>query len=157
MFLRTVALALALLLMQTAAHAVQPDEVLADPQLEIRARALSAQLRCMVCQNESIDESHAALARDLRLLVRERLKAGDSDEEIRAYLVSRYGEFILLKLPLKRETWLLWASPFAILAAGGVIIIIARRKQPSPSGPETLSEAEQMKLKALAGDSEEEF
>jgi cytochrome c-type biogenesis protein CcmH/NrfF len=100
---RTVALTCLLSLAPLAARAVQPDEIMTDPRLEARARALSAQLRCMVCQNESIDESNADLARDLRVLVRERLQAGDSDDQIRAFLVRRYGDFILLKPPFKVE------------------------------------------------------
>jgi cytochrome c-type biogenesis protein CcmH len=108
------------------AYAVRPDEVLADPQLEARARAISAELRCMVCQNQSIDDSDAPLARDLRLLVRERLKAGDSEDAIRTFLTARYGDFILLKPPLKVETVLLWAGPAAILFLG-VLILVMRR------------------------------
>ncbi|MGH6868794.1 MAG: cytochrome c-type biogenesis protein, partial [Methylocella sp.] len=98
---RTTVLTCLLLLAPLAASAVQPDEIMTDPRLEARARALSAQLRCMVCQNESIDESHADLARDLRLIIRERLQAGDSDDQICAFLVGRYGDFILLKPPFK--------------------------------------------------------
>ena len=123
-----------------------------DPRLEARARALSAQLRCMVCQNESIDESNADLARDLRLLVRERLQAGDSDDQIRAYLVRRYGDFILLKPPFKPETWLLWGAPFLVLLVGGCIIFIARRRQKSLVPANLLSEAERAKLNALLGE-----
>src|SRR4030081_3205977 len=95
----------------TAALARQPHEVVKDPALEARARALSQELRCMVCQNQSIDDSDAPLARDLRILVRERLSAGDSDNSVRAFLTTRYGDFILLKPPLKRETVLLWLGP----------------------------------------------
>ena len=123
-----------------------------DQRLEARARALSAQLRCMVCQNESIDESNADLARDLRLLVRERLQAGDSDDQIRAYLVRRYGDFILLKPPFKPETWLLWGAPFLVLLVGGCIIFIARRRQKSLVPANLLSEAERAKLNALLGE-----
>ncbi len=142
-----------LLLMPCSAMAVQPDEIMADPVLETRARALSAQLRCMVCQNESIDESSADLARDLRLLVRERLKAGDSDGEVRSFLVRRYGDFILLKPPFKPETWLLWAAPFLILLAGGVLILLARWRQ-TPAGMEHLTGAERAKLAAMLGEDE---
>jgi cytochrome c-type biogenesis protein CcmH len=108
------------------AYAVRPDEVLADPQLEARARAISAELRCMVCQNQSIDDSDAPLARDLRLLVRDRLKAGDSEDAIRTFLTARYGDFILLKPPLKVETVLLWAGPPAILFLGVLILVVRR-------------------------------
>ena len=146
---RTVTLTCLLSLAPLAARAVQPDEIMTDPRLEARGRALSAQLRCMVCQNESIDESHADLARDLRLLVRERLQAGDSDDQIRAFLVRRYGDFILLKPPLKLETWLLWGAPFLVLLTGGGIICVARRRQKSIAPATSLSEAERAKLEAM--------
>jgi cytochrome c-type biogenesis protein CcmH len=152
MIARSIVLAGLLLLAPLAARAVQPDEIMTDPSLEARARALSGQLRCMVCQNESIDESSADLARDLRLLVRERLQAGDSDDQIRAYLVRRYGEFILLKPPFKPETWLLWAAPFLILVAGGYILLVARRRQQARALVESLSDAERAKLKAMLGE-----
>jgi len=134
------------------AKAVEPDEIMPDPKLEARARALSAELRCMVCQNESIDESHADLARDLRLLVRERLQAGDSDDQIRAFLVRRYGDFILLKPPFKLETWLLWGAPFLVLLTGACIILVAQRRQQSFAPANLLSEAERAKLDAMLGD-----
>ncbi|HEY4848505.1 MAG TPA: cytochrome c-type biogenesis protein [Methylocella sp.] len=146
---RAFALTWLLLLAPLAARAVQPDEIMTDPRLEARARALSAQLRCLVCQNESIDESHADLARDLRLLVRERLQAGDGDDQIRAFLVRRYGDFILLKPPFKLETWLLWGAPFLILFAGGGIILIALRRQKSLAPANSLSEAERAKVEAM--------
>jgi cytochrome c-type biogenesis protein CcmH len=151
-YARTVTLTCLLLLAPLAARAVQPDEIMTDPRLEARARALSAQLRCMVCQNESIDESHADLARDLRVLVRERLQAGDSDDKIRAFLVRRYGDFILLKPPFKLETWLLWGTPFLILLAGGGIIFVARRRQKSHAQANSLSEAERATLEAMLGE-----
>jgi cytochrome c-type biogenesis protein CcmH len=153
-FARTVALTCLLLLAPLAARAVQPDEIMPDPRLEARARALSAQLRCLVCQNESIDESHADLARDLRVLVRERLQAGDSDDQIRAFLVRRYGDFILLKPPFNLETWLLWGAPFLILLTGGGIILVARRRQNSLLTANNLSEAERAKLEAMLGEDE---
>ncbi|MGH6847745.1 MAG: cytochrome c-type biogenesis protein, partial [Methylocella sp.] len=127
-------------------------EILTDPRLEARARALSAQLRCMVCQNESIDESPADLAHDLRVLVRERLQAGESDDQIRAFLVRRYGDFILLKPPFKPETFLLWGAPFLVLFAGGCIVLVARRRQTSLAPASNLSEAERAKLEAMLGD-----
>ena len=142
-------LSLLFLFAPVAASAVQPDEIMADQKLEARARALSAQLRCMVCQNESIDESNADLARDLRLLVRERLKAGDTDEQIRSFLVQRYGDFILLKPPFKAGTWLLWSAPFLILLAGGIFIAIARRKLPGQATAVCLTGAERAKLDAM--------
>ena len=149
---RNIILACLLVLTPLTARAVQPDEIMTDPRLEASAHALSAQLRCMVCQNESIDESNADLARDLRLLVRERLQAGDSDDQIRSYLVRRYGDFILLKPPFKPETWLLWGAPFLVLLVGGCIIFIARRRQKSLVPANLLSEAERAKLNALLGE-----
>lgn len=116
--MRRLLLASAFLLAAAPAFAVNPDEVLADPALEARARALSAELRCMVCQNQSIDDSNAELARDLRLLVRERLKNGDSDEAVIEYVVSRYGEFVLLNPRLRGETLLLWGAPIVLFLAG---------------------------------------
>ncbi|MCI0600602.1 MAG: cytochrome c-type biogenesis protein CcmH [Beijerinckiaceae bacterium] len=145
-------LACVFLLMSSAAWAVHPDEILSDAKLETRARALSAQLRCMVCQNESIDESSADLARDLRLLVRERLRAGDSDDQIRSFLVRRYGDFILLKPPFKPETWLLWAAPFLILLAGGFIILNAWRRRQYAGGGDGLTGTEHAQLKKMLGE-----
>ena len=141
---------LALLLALTVpAFAVQPDEVLKDPALEARARALSQQLRCMVCQNQSIDDSDAPLARDLRLLVRERLSAGDSDRQVIDFLVSRYGEFVLLKPVMQWHTALLWALPPLVLVIGGVALVaLARRRQPAAVETE-LSAAERKKLSTL--------
>lgn len=106
----------------SAAHAVQPDEIMSDPVLEERARGLSAELRCLVCQNQSIDDSDAPLARDLRLLVRERLKAGDTDAEVREFVVDRYGEFVLLRPPFSFETLLLWFMPLLTLVAAFFIL-----------------------------------
>jgi cytochrome c-type biogenesis protein CcmH len=115
------------------AHAVRPDEVLADPALEARARAISSELRCMVCQNQSIDDSDAPLARDLRILVRERLKTGDTDNAIRTFLTARYGDFILLKPPLKFETAPLWVGPGLILLLGGLVIFVRRSRRDKPA------------------------
>jgi cytochrome c-type biogenesis protein CcmH/NrfF len=130
------------------AHAVMPDEVLADPALEARARALSEGLRCMVCQNQSIDESDADLARDLRILVRERLKAGDSDRQVIDYLVSRYGEFVLLKPRFGLRNALLWGAPLLILVGGGVFVASAARRRPS-TGAMSLTDEEKTALDAL--------
>ena len=116
-------LALALCLLFVApAFAVEPSEVLKDPAQEARARELSAQLRCLVCQNESIDESHADLARDLRVLIREKIAKGDSNDEIKTYLVARYGDFILLKPPFNASTLLLWLSMPLLLLVGGFVV-----------------------------------
>jgi len=132
------------------AHAVQPDEVLQDPALEARARALSLGLRCLVCQNQSIDDSDAPLARDLRVLVRERLLAGDSDEEIIDFVVSRYGEFVLLKPRLSPYTWVLWfATPLVLLAGFGVILLSYRRRTRLADGPKPLTANEKRNLKRL--------
>ena len=136
-------LLLSLLLQPGAAHAVQPNEVLKDPALEARARALSAQLRCLVCQNQSIDDSDAPLAKDLRLLVRERLVAGDSDQEVTRFLVARYGEFVLLRPPLSGNTLLLWLTPLLLLAAAAGGIggrLAAARKGGAPPAPLTADE-----------------
>ncbi|MGN8113160.1 cytochrome c-type biogenesis protein [Labrys sp. 22185] len=132
-------------LMVLPALAVQPDEVLPDPALEARARALSAQLRCMVCQNESIDDSNASLAKDLRILVRERLKAGDSDAEVKDFLVARYGDFILLKPPLEWRTLALWSGPPALLLLGGIAIFLSTRRRQA-AAPAPLSSDEQARV-----------
>jgi cytochrome c-type biogenesis protein CcmH len=140
----------ALVLLTAPAGAVQPDEVLQDPALEARARALSANLRCLVCQNQSIDDSDAPLAKDLRLLVRERLKAGDSDAEIVDFVVARYGEFVLLKPRLSTQTLLLWfATPVLFLAALAGVVLAFRRRASSASVPAPLSRAEKRRLKQI--------
>lgn len=140
----------AVLLVAVRAAAVEPDEMLADPALEARAREISRELRCLVCQNQSIDDSDADLARDLRLLVRERLEAGDSDRQVMDYIVSRYGDFVLLKPPFKASTYALWIGP-AFLLGIGVIAVIAfyRRRAAQRSAPPPLSEAEKRRLAAL--------
>ena len=145
------AMSLAACLLAPAAHAAtSPDEILADPVLEARARALSQQLRCLVCQNQSIDDSDADLARDLRQLVRERLVAGDSDAEIIAFLTARYGDFVLLQPPVKPATWGLWFGPLAVLvvAAGGIVVYLRRRGSRDQAGA-PLSADEQARLDAL--------
>ena len=150
--MRRLRLALAFLFALLAApcFAVQPDEVMKDPTLEARARALSVGLRCMVCQNQSIDDSDAPLARDIRILIRQRIAEGESNEAVRAYLVSRYGDFILLKPPFKPETWLLWLSPPLTLCAGLAAVLLARRRAP-PATP-VLSAQEEAQLAALTRD-----
>ena len=143
-------LALLLLLAPVgSAFAVNPDEVLADPALEARARAISAELRCMVCQNQSIDDSNADLAKDLRLLVRERITDGDSDEAVLNYIVSRYGEFVLLKPRFSLRTLLLWGAPVLLILAGGVsLIVFARKRAGKPTGSK-LTADEQARLAEL--------
>jgi cytochrome c-type biogenesis protein CcmH len=117
------------LLAAPAVHAVQPDEIMSDPVREARARDLSRELRCMVCQNQSIDDSDAPLARDLRLLVRERIAAGDSDHQVMDFLVARYGQFVLLKPRFERETLLLWLLPPLVLAGGGLALWLQARRR----------------------------
>lgn len=129
------------------AFAVQPDEILPDAALESRARALSAGLRCLVCQNQSIDDSDAPLARDLRLLVRERLKAGDADDQVVDYVVKRYGAFVLLKPPFETSTVLLWIAPFLLLL-GGLVFVWSRRPVAAASAAD-LSPEEQAQVAAI--------
>ena len=129
--------------------AVNPDEVLADPALETRARAISAELRCMVCQNQSIDDSNAELAKDLRVLVRERLSNGDSDEAVIDYVVSRYGEFVLLKPRLETKTMILWGMPVLLLLVGALTLLVAALKRGRQSRGTPLSDDEKVKLKKL--------
>jgi cytochrome c-type biogenesis protein CcmH len=143
----------ALTIWSGSALAVQPDEILKDPALESRARALSQELRCMVCQNQSIDDSDAPLAKDLRVLVRERLSAGDSDNQVIDFLVARYGEFVLLKPRVTAHTLLLWLAPFAALVIGGwgVIAFIRRRGSGSEAAgtQEQLTPAERSRVAEL--------
>jgi cytochrome c-type biogenesis protein CcmH len=133
--------------------AVEPDEVLQDPALEARARHLSEGLRCLVCQNQSIDDSAAPLAKDLRVLVRERLKAGDTDQDIEDFVVARYGEFVLLKPRLEPHTLLLWfATPAVFLVALLIVVLAYRRRTATAAAPAALSEGEERKLKRLLDD-----
>ncbi|TXR49924.1 cytochrome c-type biogenesis protein [Phyllobacterium endophyticum] len=144
------ALGLALCFAATGAQALSPDEMLSNPVLEKRARNISAELRCMVCQNESIDDSNADLARDLRVLVRERLVAGDTDEQVLEFLVARYGEFVLLRPRLQMSTLLLWGFPIVVLLAGGVAIILSiRRRRATAVDTAPLSETENQQLHKL--------
>jgi cytochrome c-type biogenesis protein CcmH len=128
------------------ALAVNPDEVLADQAQEHRAREISAQLRCMVCQNQSIDDSNADLARDLRLLVRERIRDGDSDGQVIDYVVSRYGEFVLLKPRLSGKTIILWAMPVLLLVIGGISLLLLLRRRPVQRSGSVLSPDEQARI-----------
>jgi cytochrome c-type biogenesis protein CcmH len=141
----------------SSAHAVQPDEIMSDPAKESRARDLSRELRCMVCQNQSIDDSEAPLARDLRLLVRERIAAGDSDAQVIDFLVARYGEFVLLKPRLNSHTWLLWLLPPLGLAGGGFVLWAhGRRRTKSAAAQDAsllkLTAEEEMRLERLIAD-----
>ena len=145
---------LLLLLLPLPSGAVEPDEILDDPALEARARELSKEIRCVVCQTESIDSSNAGIARDLRILVRDRLTAGDSDREVKDFLVARYGDYVLLKPPVKPETWALWFGPAIILLIGGLataVFLMRRPRQPAAGTP-SLSEAEQARLETLLKD-----
>ena len=148
---------IATLLLPQASFAVTPDEVLKDPALEQRARTLSQELRCMVCQNQSIDDSDAPLARDLRLLVRERLKFGDSDAQVLDFMTARYGQFVLLKPRFGWDTALLWFAPAAVLAVGaGALVALIRRRRNSRDAvewePPQLTAAEQNRLQELVGE-----
>lgn len=150
--LRRIIFAFCVALAPAGALAVQPGEILKDAGLEKRAREISAELRCLVCQNQSIDDSNAPLARDLRLVVRERLIAGDSDEQVMAFVVDRYGEFILLRPPFRLGTLLLWISPAVALAAGLAWMLIAWRRRSRaavPAAPAPLSEEERKALEKL--------
>ncbi len=140
---------LALAMALPAHAALTSDELLDDPALEARARAIGKELRCLVCQNQSIDDSDADLARDLRQLVRERLQAGDSDAEIRAFMVDRYGAFVLLKPPVTTGTLLLWGGPFVVLAIGaGLLAVSLRRRRASATAP-ALTPDEERRLAEL--------
>lgn len=131
------------------ATAVEPDEVLEDPVLEARARALSSIIRCVVCQNESIDSSNAGLAKDMRILVRERLTGGDSDQDVLDFLVARYGDFVLLRPPIKPVTYLLWFGPAIILLLGGAGAIVYLRGRARPAGTASLTSEERARLDRL--------
>jgi cytochrome c-type biogenesis protein CcmH len=144
---------LALLALASAANAVEPAERLPDPAMEARARVISAELRCVVCQNESIDESRAELARDIRRLVRERLAAGDTNPQAIQAVVARYGDFVLLRPPVNPETYALWFGPVVVLALGlGGVIVWLRRRPTAVAQPAELTEAERARLDALTRD-----
>lgn len=149
----------ALLLFTVPAQAVDPGEILKDPALEARAREVGKELRCLVCQNQSIDDSDAELARDLRVLVRERIVSGDSNEDVIAYVVSRYGDFVLLNPPFKLKTYVLWLGPAALIIFGIVLMVLFYRRARSPDraaeqAASGLSEAEKKKLARLLDEGE---
>jgi len=133
------------------ARAVEPDEMLSDPGLEQRARDIGQRLRCLVCQNQSIDDSQADLARDLRILVRQRLKAGDSDQQVIDFVVARYGDFVLLKPPVNKDTLALWFGPAALAALGIAGIVFYFARQPK-ANPPPLDAAERERLQSLLRD-----
>jgi len=149
--MRVILLAAMMGLAAASALAIEPGERLADPALEARARALSGELRCLVCQNQSIDDSNADLAHDLRVLIRERLSAGDSDAQVLQFMVHRYGDFILLRPPVKPETYLLWFGPFVVLALGalGAALYLRRSRRAPQQAPAPLSPDEQRRLQKL--------
>lgn len=150
--MKRLALAALLALLAAPVGAVKPDEILADPALEARARAISQELRCLVCRNENIDDSDASLARDLRLLVRERLVAGDTDDQALAFITDRYGEFVLLKPPARGANLILWlAGPALLLAGAGIALTTLRRRQSAPE-PQALSPEDQARLRDLTGE-----
>ncbi|WEK48519.1 MAG: cytochrome c-type biogenesis protein CcmH [Candidatus Kaistia colombiensis] len=146
--MRRLMLMLGLILSALPAFAVQPGEILKDPALEARARALSVELRCLVCQSQSIDDSDATIAHDLRVLVRERLQAGDSDEAVKAFLVDRYGEYVLLRPRLTWHTIVLWGAPPALLLVGGVLAFGLFRRRRATAATE-LTQDEQARVEAL--------
>jgi cytochrome c-type biogenesis protein CcmH len=145
-------LACLLLLLASPAAAVLPDEMLKDPALEARAREISSELRCVVCQNQSIDDSDAPLARDLRIVVREQLMLGKTDEQAMDYIVARYGNFVLLKPPVEPATWALWLGPFAILIIGGGALAVMSRRRHAPVDAAPLTEAELAEMASLSQD-----
>ncbi len=146
-------LTLIMLAFATAVLAVQPDEILDDPELEARARDISQELRCLVCQNENIDDSNAELARDLRLLVRERLTEGDSDEQVVAYVVDRYGEYVLLRPTLSAKNLFLWLTGPILLILGGILAFaFLRRRSTATPVSDTLSDDEEKRLQDLLND-----
>ena len=136
------------LFVATLAQAVEPGEVLEDPALEARARVISQDLRCVVCQNETIDESNATLAQDMRRLVRQRINAGDTNEQVVAYMVDRYGDFVLLRPRVTPQTWLLWFGPILILVLGGVVVVRVMKRSAS-NVSEALSQEELGRLDSL--------
>lgn len=154
--MRLAALLAALFVIAAAAGApafaaIRPDEVLSNPKLEARAREIGSELRCLVCQNESINDSDADLAHDLRVLVRKRLVAGDSDAQVKAYIVARYGNFVLLKPPFLAETYLLWIGPALLLIAAAGAAVLYFRRNAAQAGVIPLSPEEQQRVAALVG------
>jgi len=150
----TAALLTILMVLAVPGLAVQPDEILPDPAQEARARALSAEIRCLVCQNQSIDDSDASLARDLRLLVREQIKEGKTDQGIRDFLVERYGDFVLLRPPMNASTWLLWFGPLIVFVIGviGLIVFFRTRSSSATATAPQLSAEEQARVERLLDD-----
>jgi cytochrome c-type biogenesis protein CcmH len=140
-----------IVVVSSVALAFEPNEVLSDPEQEARARAITQELRCLVCQNESIDASNASLARDLRIIVRERIKAGDTDQQVLDFVVARYGRFVLLRPPVEPQTYLVWFGPFLLLMIGlaGVVIYARRGMQKAALAEAALSPEERRRLEEL--------
>lgn len=151
LMLPMLALIMALAFYARPAYAVNPDEMLSDPALEARAREISEELRCLVCQNQSIDDSDADLAHDLRVLVRERLLAGDTNQQAINYIVARYGDYVLLNPPLKPDTYILWASPFILVGLAGLAVFgfYRRKKREGRTTPANLTEQERKRLNEI--------
>lgn len=149
MSVRVFLAALFLLLLTGAVQAVEPSEMLKDPALEARARAISQEIRCLVCQNQTIDDSNADLAHDLRVILRERLQDGDTDQQVKDYLTARYGDFILLKPPFRARTLLLWFGPALVFLAGAAIIVVAALRKRRVLHPAPLSDEESQRLARL--------
>jgi cytochrome c-type biogenesis protein CcmH len=152
--MRKLAALLAVLLLSlpafAPAFAVEPSEMLKDPALEARAREIGRALRCVVCQNQAIDDSNAEVAHDMRRAVRERLVAGDSDQQVMDFMVARYGDYVLLKPPFKAGTWLLWlGGPLVLLLAGGALLLAARKRRAVATAPAPLSDEERARVAAL--------
>ncbi len=141
----------ALLFLAAPGFAIEPGEALKDPALESRARTLSAELRCLVCQNQSIDDSQAPLAKDLRMLVRERLTAGDSDRQVLDFLTARYGDFVLLKPPFRLGTLLLWGTPLLALGLGGLGLLLVNRRRIAAAATPELTGEEKAELERVLG------
>lgn len=153
--MKTLLAALALLLLlQAPAFAVEPGEMLPDPVLEQRAQDISKHLRCVVCQNQTIDDSDAPLAHDMRLLVRERLLAGDTDKQVKDYLVARYGNFVLLRPPFQANTWALWIAPFAVLGLALVGLFMQMRGRTAPAPPPLTEEERALLQQRIAAKQE---
>jgi len=141
-----------MLALVTPALAVEPSEMLKDPALEARAREIGRALRCVVCQNQDVDDSNAEVAHDMRRAVRERLSAGDSDQQVMDFMVARYGDYVLLKPPFKSDTWLLWlGGPLVLLLAGGAILLAARKRRPVEATPAPLTDEERARVDSLLG------
>ncbi|HWA42930.1 MAG TPA: cytochrome c-type biogenesis protein [Hypericibacter adhaerens] len=154
-FLSLAFLAALLSAVSALAFAVEPNEMLSDPGLEARARVISRDIRCLVCQNQSIDDSQAELAHDLRVLIRERLLAGDSDQQVRDYLVARYGDFVLLAPPLKPKTYLLWFGPAAIFLVALILIALYFRRRRQDAAPAPLNAEEAARLETLLAEDDD--